>query len=206
MLVFKKHLGMDKIQYEKLKLDYILQTFADKELFDQWLRNFFYLNSELRKEYDAIYQNSFYIVFYELVTVGLDYSKSVLGNLKNSQNMEKNDFYKELISGLKDIKSEFSESEFEFIEYKRHSSSHIFQTGYQKKILNNGTIKTKRKEKLLDVLNSQFYKILIKHGFDRGFDEYMNSKLYPKIMGLHERLEKIKTHYNKDECNGNETF
>ena len=32
---------MDKIQYEKLKLDYILQTFADKELFDQWLRNFF---------------------------------------------------------------------------------------------------------------------------------------------------------------------
>lgn len=64
---------MNKIEYERLKLDYILQTHANEELFGQWLRKFFYLNSELNKEYDSIYQSSFYVVFYELVTAGLEY-------------------------------------------------------------------------------------------------------------------------------------
>ena len=187
---------MNKIEYEKFKFDHILQTLANEELFGQWLRKFFYLNSELNKEYDSIYQSSFYVVFYELVTVGLEYSKKVLGHLKNSENLEKKEFYLELIGGLKNLKSLFSESEFEFIEYKRHSSSHIFQNHYEKRITDKGKIITKRKGKLIDKLNKEYKKTLIEHGFDRGFDEYMMRKLYPKITEFYNKLEKIKTHYN----------
>lgn len=190
---------MNKKEIENLKFDTILQTLANEELFAQWLRYFFYLNSNLHKEHDTIYQNTFYVVFYELIIVGLPFSESVLEHLENSENLEKKDFYKELIQGLKKLKSEFSESEFEFIEYKRHSASHIFQNGYDKKLLNNGTIKTKRGKKLLDVLDYEFGKILIEHGLDRGFDEYMKSKLYPKITELHQELQKIKKEYNSFE-------
>ncbi|MBC7000907.1 hypothetical protein [Cytophaga sp. FL35] len=187
---------MSDIEYDKLKFDHILQTLANEELFGQWLRKFFYLNSELNKEYDSVYQSSFYVVFYELVTVGLEYSKKVFGHIQNSENLEKRDFYSELINGLENLKSLFSESEFEFIEYKRHSSSHIFQNHYEKRITNKGKIITKRKGKLIDELNKEFGETLLKYGFDRGFDEYMIRKLYPKISELYSGLEKIKTHYN----------
>ncbi|AGA78885.1 hypothetical protein [Echinicola vietnamensis] len=189
---------MNKIEYERLKLDYILQTHANEELFGQWLRKFFYLNSELNKEYDSIYQSSFYVVFYELVTAGLEYSKKVFESLQNSENHEKKEFYSELIGGLKILKLLFSESEFEFIEYKRHSCSHIFQNHYEKRITDKGKIITKRKGKLIDKLNKEFSETILKHGFERGFDEYMTQKLYPKITKLYNGLEKIKMQYNRN--------
>lgn len=174
---------------EKLKVEIVLQTLADEELFGQWLRRFFYLNEELNREYDSIYQSSFYIVFYELITVGLEYSKKVLGHLKNSSNSKKKNFYLELVNGLTNLKSLFSESELEFIEYKRHSSSHIFQTRYQNRITETNKIITKRKGKLIDQLNKEFRGILVEHGFDRGFDEYMIRRLYPKVIELHNKLD-----------------
>lgn len=186
---------MNKGEFEKLKFDHIIYTLVNEELFAQWMRNFFYLNSELHKEYDSIYQASFYVKFYELITVGLEYSENVLRHIENSENHEKIEFYKELIQGLKELKSEFSDSEIEFIEYKRHSSSHIFQHHYENKIQDNGKIQTKRKGKLIDELSRDFGTILLKYGFDRGFDEYMNNKLYPKISGLYDRLQEIKTHH-----------
>jgi len=193
--VHLKKIGtMNKIEYEKFKFDNILQTLANEELFGQWLRKFFYLNNELNKEYDSIYQSSFYVVFYELTTVGIEYSKKVFEYVKNSQNLEKKEFYLELINGLENLKSLFSESEFEFIEYKRHSSSHIFQNHYEKRATDKGKIITKRKGKLIDKLNKDFGETLIKYGFDRGFDEYMTRKLYPKVIELYSGLEKIKTH------------
>lgn len=184
---------MDKTQLDKLKFDYKINSFVNEELFAQWLRDFFYLNHELHKEYDSIYQASFYVKFYELITVGLDYSKKVFKHIENSENHEKIEFYKELIHSLAELKAEFSESEIEFIEYKRHSSSHIFQHHYENRINNNGKIQYERKGKLIDELNQNSMKILLKYGFDRGFDEYMNSKLYPKITELYDRLQKIKS-------------
>ena len=83
----KKIGTMNKIEYEKFKFDNILQTLANEKLFGQWLRKFFYLNNELNKEYDSIYQSSFYVVFYELTTVGIEYSKKVFEHLKLPQDM-----------------------------------------------------------------------------------------------------------------------
>lgn len=187
---------MNKIEHEKLIFDHILRTLTNQELFAQWLGNFFYLNNELNKEYDAIYQNAFYVAFYELSTVGLEYSQNLLKHIKNSQNLEKIAFFEKLIKGLIDLKSLFSETEFEFIEYKRHSSSHIFQDYYVNRISVKGKIITKRKEKLIDEFNSNFKEILLKYGFDRGFDDYMTGKLYPEIKELYQELVKIKMHYN----------
>ena len=120
----------------------------------------------------------------------------MLEHVKNCQNLEKKEFYLELITGLNNLKSLFSESEFDFIEYKGHSSSHIFQSHYKKRITDKGKIITKRKGKLIDELNKEFRETLLEYGFDRCFDEYMSRKLYPKIIELYNGLEKIKTYYN----------
>ncbi|MFZ7132679.1 MAG: hypothetical protein ACOWWR_10010 [Eubacteriales bacterium] len=192
---------MNRNEFEKLKFDHMVNTMVNQELFAQWLRNFFYLNHELHKEYDTIYQSSFYVKFHELITIGLDYTEEVSKHLTNSGNKEKIEFYKELKRGLIEFKSEFSESEIEFIEYKRHSSSHIFQHHYENRLLDNGKIQTKRKKKLIDELSRDFQKILIKYGFDRGFDEYMTSKLYPKITRLYNNLEAIKKRHRVSEEN-----
>jgi hypothetical protein len=189
---------MDRNQYNKLKYEHCLQTLANQELFGQWLQRFFYLNQELQNEFDSIYQSSFYVSYYELVTVGLDFSKNVLNHLKQNENLEKQEFYNEIIRGLSDLKSTFSESEFEFIEYKRHSSSHIFQSHYEYKITDNLKIQSKRKGKPIEDINKKFYEILLKYGFDAGFDEYMRNKLYPKITELQSNLIQIQSNY-KDE-------
>lgn len=183
---------MEKDQFDNLKSEKVLEILANQELFGQWLRTFFFLNVELHKQYDSIYQSHFYIKFYEVVTTGLEYAEKIFKAVENTENIEKKEFYKKLVSGLIDLKSEFSESEFEFIEYKRHSAAHIFQKGYSKQITNNNVITSKYKKKLIDILNRDFEIILLKHGFDRGFDEYMNTKLYPKVLKLYNQLEQIK--------------
>ena len=81
---------MNKQESAKFKLDHVLQVLANEELFGQWLRNFFYLNDALNKKYDTNYQNSFYVVFYELVTVGLEYSETILESIKDSKNSTRN--------------------------------------------------------------------------------------------------------------------
>lgn len=187
---------MDKKLYDKLIFECVLNTQVNEELFAQWLRRFFYLNQALYKEFDSIYQGSFYIVYYELSTEGITFSKSVLKHIENGENYQKIEFYRELIKGLEDLKSEFSESEFEFIEYKRHSFSHIFQDSYEVRFSDKGKILTNRKGKLIDELSSSFREILMKHGFDRGFDEYFRQKLYAKTSELYNKLNRIKAHYN----------
>ena len=188
---------MDKAQYEKLKIDTVIKTFVQEEQFGQWLRKFFYLNAELNKEYDTIYQDAFYIVFYELVTVGLDYSINVLSAVEKSNNKEKIEFYTELIKGLSELKTKFTKTEFQFIEYKRHNSSHIFQNHYENRISNNKKFISKRKGRQIDDINKELKSIILKYGNDKNFDNYLTKKLYLNTSELYQRLVEIKTHYNK---------
>jgi len=188
---------MNGNEYEKLKSDYMIKTFVQEEQFGQWLRKFFYLNHELNKEYDSIYQDSFYVVFYELVTIGIEYGKNILDHLKSGNNKEKTEFYFELIKGLENLKSKFSETEFQFIEYKRHSVSHIFQNHYENRISDSGKYQTKRKGKSIDDNNSELKSVILENGSDKEFDINMTKKLYPNITEMYTRLEQIKTHYNK---------
>jgi hypothetical protein len=186
---------MNNQDVTRLKHEFVLNTLVNQELFGQWVRHFFLLNHELHNKYDTIYQSVFYVKFYELITIGLTYIDEVLEAIKDSDNKEKIETYEELKRGIIEFKSEFSIEELEFIEYKRHSASHIFQHHYETRLLDNGRIQTKRKEKELNELHTNFENILLKHGTDKGFDEYMTRKLYIKIVHLYNNLQIIRKKY-----------
>ncbi len=183
---------MDKLQFEKFKRDYALRLLVQETQFGQWLNYFFYLNDELSKEYDSIYQQSFYVKLYELLTEGLDHAKLFSENLLPEVNPQKLSWYKCLIEMLLIIRTEVFDDEFEFIEYKRHSSSHIFQNKYEVDIKKNGTLKTTYKNGIsLDEVTKRFQQLLLKHGSDKDFDLYINKKLYPLIDKLYNELRQI---------------
>lgn len=91
----------------------------------------FYLNNELTRKWDFVYQEMFYIKFYEVTTEGLNYSNKVFEHLKNGKNENKLEWYEELINGLTKIKSTLQEREYCYIEYRRHNTCHIFQNSYE---------------------------------------------------------------------------
>jgi len=189
---------MSKLGYQRFKFDFFIKTFVQEKQFEQWLRRFFYLNHELNIKYDSIYQDSFYVIFYELVTEGLDYAIRIMNFLDKGNNSEKIQWYAELVNGLSDLKLTFSKKEFEFIRYKRHNASHIFQNFYENNVFENGKIKSDKELNhilQIDKYKSDFRNLLSKHGCDRNFDIYMHRKLYAKIVEMYKKLEKIRMHY-----------
>lgn len=94
------------------------------------MRLLFYINKELEKKYDFIYQEIFYIKFYEVITIGILYLKEIhegLVMLRNSKAV----WYYDLIEKLNSMKNLLSESEFLYLEYRRHNACHMFQTHYE---------------------------------------------------------------------------
>jgi hypothetical protein len=178
---------LSRSDYNKFKLDFIIKTFVHLEQFAQWLRKFFYLNYELNREYDTIYQDAFYVVFYELTTVGLEYSKKVLNHLEKGD--EKIVWYMNLAEGLENFKRLFTEIEFEYIKYKRHNASHIFQSAYEHKVFEKGDISSPKQENRIEQMAKNFQDLILKHGGDKNFDLYMNHKLYPLVIDLYNCLQ-----------------
>ena len=85
--------------------------------------------------------------------------------------------YKLLLKIINDILSSFNESELEFIEFRRHSSSHIFTKGY---IFIQDDFKLKKfknKKSLIDI-HSNFDSIFKKHKTTKDFDLYFNSIVF----------------------------
>lgn len=181
---------MNNLEYEKFKIETIAKTFAQQEQFYQWLRKLFYLNNELYKEYHSIYQDSFYVIYYELITEGFIYSQEILKKIEKSDNKDRIEFFRILTKGLTDIKSIFSESELQFIEYKRHNASHIFQNHYEKRLSPKGNLINSRKGKSIEQIQKELDIELIEKGFDSGFDDYMTHKLNPLITNLYNQLQK----------------
>lgn len=180
---------MNEIANRQFKHDFILQTIVKEVQFEQWLKFTFYLNQKLSEEYETIYQDSFYIKIYELLTEGLIYANKVHKYLLRGENHEKTNWYSKLITGLNKIKLDLNESEILYIEYRRHSASHIFQNQYEH-IQENLRIKKERKLKNLEELNNQLSVLIIKHGNDRNVDEYLNKKMQPKLTQIYEILTK----------------
>ncbi|OJY94827.1 MAG: hypothetical protein BGP13_14255 [Sphingobacteriales bacterium 40-81] len=102
-------------QFER---DFIIQSMVKEAQFEQWLKLTFFLNYELLKKRDTIYQGAFYIKLYELLTEGLKYAKSVLYHLDNSDNIKKREWYNILVNTLNGLLSELTEPEFNYIEYR----------------------------------------------------------------------------------------
>jgi len=180
---------MTEFPKEEFKRDFIIKTLVQQTQFEQWLQYLFYLNNELTKEYDFVHQDSFYVKFYDAITEGLIYAKKVLKTLEGGSNKEKYSFFINLISGLDDLKSTLDESELDYIEYRRHSASHIFQNQYEN-IQDDLRIKKERKSKNVQELNSQLQQLLIKHGSDKNIDHYLNQKIQPQLKSLYQLLNK----------------
>lgn len=181
---------LNRLEYNKFKLDFIIKTFVHEEQFAQWLRKFFYLNYELSREYDTIYQDSFYVVFYELTIVGLSYSKEVLSHLENRDNHKKTLWYRNLVGGLEELKNQFTEVEFEYIKYRRHSSSHIFQNSYEHQVFEKGEITSQERENRISTTEEDLKMLILKHGGDKNFDLYMHHKIFHLATNLYNRLRK----------------
>ncbi|MBN2410161.1 hypothetical protein JXQ31_00630 [candidate division KSB1 bacterium] len=184
------NIDIAKFQFTR---DYIVKTLKQEKQFEQWLKITFYLNSKLQEEYDSIYQVAFYVKLYEVLTEGLNYAVKVYEALKKGNNLIKRQWYSTLIEGLNKIKSNLDETEFLYIEYRRHSSSHIFQNQYEH-IQNDLRIKKHRKDKNLKEINDRIKSLILKHGSDRKIDDYLNNKLQLNIMKIYEDL--IAIHQN----------
>jgi hypothetical protein len=180
---------MKDIAIQQFKRDFVIKTCVQEEQFYQWLKFTFFLNHELKENYDTIYQEAFYVKLFELLTEGLRHSTEILEILKKTdKNVTKIDWYSKLTNGLNQIKSNLDESEFLYIEYRRHGASHIFQNQYEH-IQDNLKIKKERKNKNLKELNNQLQAIILKYGGDRSVDEYLNQKLQPELTKIYESLK-----------------
>jgi len=181
---------MDEIAKEDFKQDFIVQTIVQQTQFEQWLKYLFLLNNELTEKWNFVYQDMFYTKLYDLLIEGLTYANKVFESLQKGQNNNKIDWYAKLIEELNNIKSELTEEEFDYIEYRRHNSCHIFQNKYEH-IQKNLQIKTERDNRKLIDINISLKKIILKHGSDKDIDVYINSKLQNKLTQLYNVLTEI---------------
>lgn len=173
---------------EQFKRDFIIKILVQETQFEQWLQVFFLLNHELENEYNSIYQDSLYIKFNELINEGYRYAQKLLNHLTNSANVQKRDWYSKLLTGLSDLKSALTETELDYIEYRRHNTCHIFQDTYEI-IQHDLKIKKVRKDKSLPDLQNKLMTLIATHGSDRNVDEYIMTKLKPVIRNLYLQLK-----------------
>ena len=178
---------MNDITIKEFKQEYILKTLVQQTQFEQWLKFTFYLNSKLHKEYDTIYQDAFYVKIYEVLTEGLEYANKVYRSLMQGNNVQKTIWYLNLINGLGKIKSDLDESEFLYIEYRRHIASHIFQNQYES-IQDNLKIKKFRKNNNLKEINEKLKSMIVKYDSDRKIDDYLNKKLHLELTKIYDSL------------------
>lgn len=174
-----------KIQFRR---DFIIKTLVQKSQFEQWLKFTFYINDQLSKKEDVLYQDIFYVKLYETLTEGLHYAEKIYSHLINTADIEKIQWYSILIDGLTRIKQILNESEFNYIEYRRHCASHIFQNQYEH-IQDNLKIKTVRKDKNLIDIIKQIESLIILHKNERNIDKYLNKKLHPELFNLYNSLQ-----------------
>ena len=182
-------LHMDRFPIEEFKRDFIKKTLVQQKQFEQWLQSFFFLNNELSEKYDFIYQDEFYTKFYELSIEGLSFANKVLVTLQQGDYDQKRNWYSQLINGLNAIRTELTDPEFEYIQYRRHNSCHIFQNSYQF-IQDNLRIKKERNGRQLQDIRKDLQNLLFKYGSDKNIDFYLNQKLQGKLTALYQQLTK----------------
>ncbi|HBL33128.1 MAG TPA: hypothetical protein DDZ96_04825 [Porphyromonadaceae bacterium] len=196
--------------YLKLLTDFHVQAsaeiFTKKIQYEQWLGKLFYLNDALHKQYDLFYQELFWIVLYQLLTEGNNQylNKTVILVKKINEPYEKK-WYNRLRKGLLELKDQFTTVEFEYLEYRRHNSCHIFQQDYsvfkKDNSLKNKKEQNRKKRSVINI-ELEFFSVLQKYGGDTGFDTHFRIVLYPIINQLNIDLNTIQEEdMNKKEIN-----
>ncbi|OFY38660.1 MAG: hypothetical protein A2X18_08245 [Bacteroidetes bacterium GWF2_40_14] len=173
-----------------VKQELTLKIFANKYLFEQWMRQIFYLNDSLNKEYDTIYQNQYYILIYNLLTEGKTYTEETIESINGCKNHYLIKFYDRLYKAILELKSILKDDEYNYLEYRRHGSCHIFQDSYEI-IQDNGKIKEKRKNVNIFELKQDLQDVIARYNGDKGFDIYLTKTFYPILCTLYAELTSI---------------
>ena len=179
------------MEFEDFNHELTIKTKVQQIQFEQWMRSFFRLTYKLYEDFDPTLQDMHYIKLYGMLTEGIDYAQIVLKHLENGKNLNKKSWYIKCIDGLTLLKSQLTEREFIYIEYRRHNICHMFQNQYER-IQENYTIKYKRKGMDLTEVDTLLKSLLLEFGSDRNIDEYLKEKLKLTITSLYDELVKIK--------------
>lgn len=95
-------------------------------LFLQWQMDLYCLDGELANEYNRFLQQLYYIKLSEYLISG----KRTLSNLSSINTIKDDIAVKDLINFQQELLNNLSEEEFQYIQYRRHSSAHISLDGY----------------------------------------------------------------------------
>ncbi len=95
-------------------------------LFLQWQMDLYCLDGELANEYNRFLQQLYYIKLSEYLISG----KRTLSNLSSINTIKDDIAVKDLINFQQELLNNLSEEEFQYIQYRRHSSAHIYLDGY----------------------------------------------------------------------------
>lgn len=95
-------------------------------LFLQWQMDLYCLDGELANEYNRFLQQLYYIKLSEYLISG----KRTLSNLSSINTIKDDIAVKDLINFQQELLNNLSEGEFQYIQYRRHSSAHISLDGY----------------------------------------------------------------------------
>ena len=98
----------------------------DFRLFLQWQMDLYCLDGELANEYNRFLQQLYYIKLSEYLISG----KRTLSNLSSINTIKDDIAVKDLINFQQELLNNLSEEEFQYIQYRRHSSAHISLDGY----------------------------------------------------------------------------
>lgn len=95
-------------------------------LFLRWQMDLYCLDGELANEYNRFLQQLYYIKLSEYLISG----KRTLSNLSSINTIKDDIAVKDLINFQQELLNNLSEEEFQYIQYRRHSSAHISLDGY----------------------------------------------------------------------------
>jgi hypothetical protein len=172
---------------ENFNEELIIKTKVQQIQFEQWIRTFYQLTYRLYEGFDPILQDLHYIKLHGMLTEGLEYAKIVSKHLEDGQNLKKKCWYIKLVNGFSLLKSQLTQRELIYIEYRRHNICHIFQNQYEH-IQENYKIKYQRKGMDLIEIEVLLKSLLVEFGNDRNIDEHLQDKMKMTLTGLYDEL------------------
>lgn len=199
---------MTREEYQQSLKDVRLQIttklFSEKERFYDWMRKIWGVSIELEQEYNLYYHILYTTFLVEFLTEGEKYILESIETLKKVGNKPMLDWSCRVRDGIQEIKNQYTDEEFIYLEYRRHNSCHIFTKGYES-IQDNGKIKKVRqvctkqggkKEILLDDFDMLSYDVLSKYGGaaigDKNFDIAKHQLVAPVLNRLFNDLNNMR--------------
>ncbi len=193
-----------KQSLKNIELQITTKLLSEQEQFYDWMRKIWGVSNELEQEYNLYYQILYTTLLVEFITEGERYILHNIMTLEKVDNKPLLDWSCRVRDGIQEIKSQYTDEEFIYLEYRRHNSCHIFTKGYES-IQDNGKIKKVRqvctrqgdkKEIRLEDFDMITYDVLTKYGGaavgDKNFDIIKHQLVAPVLNRLFNDLNNMR--------------